>query len=273
MDGTLEKDESLSPLPPGFNFENFRFFRIRGWYKGIVSASGIDTARRMENTFRPHRVKRQATGEKVGTNSFNFYRRGERLPSPKVVADVANHFPETGDFFWHPIWDVLVQPVPSLRTFETVLGRLPSETARYYRDLATMSAHDDFIRHILSVMGQEIWVDRGDYWAALDHLAINLLMLRCEASTLYIGKRPAVAANVKKTLGPLSECPWFRQMYPSFFDHLEHLIWTDLFDTYSPDAIDFDLSEELQMAKTNFSAVKGWRLTQPGWLLTEDEEG
>lgn len=269
MNDRADKYERAPPLPSGFIFENFRFFRIRGWYQAIVSCSGIDTARGMENTCRPHRMKRQATGERSGTNGFNYYRKGKRLPSSKVVADVAQHFPETGDFITHPIWDVLIQPVPTLRVFETVLGRLSPDTARYYQDLATLSEHDDLVRHILSVMGQEIWIDRGDYWSALDHLAMNLLMLRCEVSTLYIGKRPAIAANVKKTLGPLSESPWFAQIYSSFFDHLEHLIWTDLFCNHSPDAIDFESSNEMQFDKADHSTTKGWRLTQPGWLLSE----
>lgn len=225
-------------------------FRAQGWFKSVTVAADETS---------PSKLERMFHGRKVLTRMWDKYRDGKNLPSDRVSASdedgivlvVGDKYPQTQWFFQHSIWNAISCETMSLEALKEVLGKLDRSVTQHYQNLCSARATDSFDQ-LLQLAGQAIWIDRGDHYSALDHLAANLTMLRFDFIKFNECAHGGIAENIAKTLGPLSQSPWFEDCFEEFFDYLEKNIWLDIFDCmYHPDLID----------------GQGWRKTRVDWLL------
>ena len=88
---------------------------------------------------------------------------------------------------------------------------------------------------------------------SLDHLAIQLLILKLPQYEFNKKYLKFAAENIAETLGPLSFSPWYKGIYEEFYDYLEENNWHDLFDNYF-------------RKSSGITSIKGWRRTKYYWI-------
>ena len=225
-------------------------FQARAWFNGVANSAGKESPSELERIF-----QRQKGLSRI----WDKYRSGVNVPSDKVnkkgqrgiALVVGDEHPETLWLLRPPLWDAISIEKPAHETLTRMIGKFDNLTTRYYQDLSSRRNTEDF-DILLNLAGQSIWIDRGDYYESIDHLAVNLMMLRFDFIKFNECAHGGIATNIAKTLGPLSISPWFKNFYEEFFDYLEKNIWLDIFDNmYHPDLID----------------GQGWRKTRDDWLI------
>ena len=174
---------------------------------------------------------------------------------PGAVLAAEHHVPESGDVFRHPIWNAMRAQTMGFDEATRLISALKPAIAGYYMDLSKAMANhrtDSLSRNI----GLPIWIERGDYYHALDHLAANLIFMRLEIIRHLESHREGCAENIAKTLGPVAQSPWIGPFHVEMYDWLETHVWGNLFD-------------ELYTPRIENNA-RGWRRTRPDWLTLEN---
>jgi hypothetical protein len=233
-------------------------FQTRAWFNSIADVVGTNTPHALEQTIQRHLIHLN-DGKTKASSSWDKYKNGLRLPQdghgkdgkPGAVMAAEQHAPESGDVFRHPIWKAMRADIMNLKEATDLISTLRPATTHYYVDLSdAMASHR--AASLEQNIGLAIWIDRGDYRSALDHLAAHLMILRIGIVRHLKSKRLDCAYNIAKTLGPLAASPWIGPFHEEMFDWLEANVWGNLFDElYTP-------QEE--------NNAKGWRKSKPDWL-------
>lgn len=233
-------------------------YRTRAWFYSVANAAQEFSPTELERIFQRQSIEGDPDGQAL-TRMWDKYRSGAHLPSDKINAKgkkgialiVASEYPETLWLLQHPLWDAMSCKRASHEILAGMIEKFDRSVQRYYQDLCTTRSTDP-MDNLLQLAGQSIWIERRDYYSALDHLAANLMMLRLDFIKFNQCAYGGIAENIAKTLGPLSISPWFENFYEEFFDYLQENIWCDIFDhMYHPDLVD----------------GQGWRKTQDDWLV------
>ena len=194
--------------PTTICFKNFSIFRVHGWFNSVAEAAGAVSPQAIEKFYKPHCIYQGDFG-KVVTNAFYRYRDGIRKPSRKTIGAVEHACPKSAEFVNHLLWSIIAAKQPTTRMLEAMLGKLDASTADYYKALIAVDSSTQF-HDFLDRYGHMILLHKREYWAALDHLAINLIILRVQSNQLYCTSRLGLCWNIAQTLEPLSCSPWFR---------------------------------------------------------------
>lgn len=242
-------------------------FHARAWFNAVAHEVDEYSPSKLERIFLKKRFGAEGA-TKTLTRAWDKYRAGKNLPfdgtrknTEGIVGIVGKSYPKTVWIFRHPFWSAAACTRATLPELIKVVNRFDRAVARYYVDLSAAREDDplDFgeskkSRYLWDSIGQSIWIERGDYEAALDHLAANLLMLRLETIQFNQHALMGIARNIVKSLGPLSESPWFEDFYEELFDHMEKTIWRRLLDDF---------------CESKVKNRKGWRKTVDDWLINK----
>ncbi|MDP3210609.1 hypothetical protein [Methylotenera sp.] len=238
-------------------------FMTKAWYSAVSSDMEIDSPFKLERTFQPENIKRDADGRLYSTRAWDKYKVGKKTPSNKDVSNsridlvgLVGKRSKTSEYiFHHPLWDVLKESSYSQSFILNCLSRLSVKCQSSYLNLINESMEEklnSFYFMIDKSPSIKI-VEEDNFEVSLDHLAAQLMILGIPR---YINRKHYLkdaAENIVKTLGPLSCSPWFESFYEEFYDWLEENYWKDLFD--------------LNFEKTvDISSIKGWRKTKYFWI-------
>jgi len=224
-------------------------FQVRAWFDFIVASTKESSATELGRIFQTDN----------STRLWDKYKHAKHVPSCSndenqgrgYAFAVAKILPDTLWLLRHPIWPVMSGKKNSPREFLEMLEGFSGSAQDYYLPFHAMRPMDPF-EFLEEIIGKEIWIERGDWFGALDHLAANLMMMNFGTAQFNRFARAGIAYNISKTLGPLSQSPWFAKFYEEFFDYLEKKIWTNLFDSFYHES---------------FKDGLGWRKTQKHWLI------
>jgi len=181
---------------------------------------------------------------------------GQCLPSDRVTSKgkegialtVGRLFPTTLDALHLPLWPALILKSPTLENLKTFAEACHPEVRRQYQAVNGLS-RQDCAQYLFNLIGNEISLDPSDHTSALQHLSIQIVMLRLEWVRYSPHLLAGVSRNIVLTLGPIARSPWFSPFWEDFFDFVEKDVWADLVN---------------HPAQT--SLVGGWRRTENRWL-------
>lgn len=234
-------------------------FQAIAWFNAVSYWTRDSSPYRLEKRFQPENIKMDHDGKQVGTRAWDKYRKGERLPKdgyrkdgrPGPVVAAGKVVPDSLYVYRHPLWGILRSKKMSFDNAVKSLGFFVPSVRHFYLDLESSDPERQFESFAESV-GMPIWIDReDDFDRSLDHLAINLMILRLDNFRHNRAYFEGIAQNIAKTLGPLSVSPWFGEIYAEFYDWLEINVWGDIFNQY------YTLGS---------SSTFGWRRSCHEWL-------
>jgi hypothetical protein len=227
------------------------------WFNAVALAAEEGSPCRLQKMFQPEQVRRVDGERPTSSGSWDKYRAGDRLPksgfdpdgNPYLAELVGERFPDTLDVLEHPLWDAIQEkPVGIEQILETV-DRLPPMHAYYYHDLNVLEPESP-VKGILESPGQSIWVDDGHWQMAIEHLAIQLMLLRLDMVRLNATVLPKMAEKLGTLIHITAQAGWISDFHEEFYDWLEANIWRDLFDRHHVDS-------------AKVTGVVGWRRTIP----------
>lgn len=234
-------------------------FQAIAWFNAVSNGVQEYSPTRLEKQFQPKNIKINAEGKRVGTRAWDKYRDGERLPSdgykkdgrPGPVLAAGRVVPDSLYIYRHPIWQVMRADNLSFEEVVGLLGFFRPFVSRYYLDLESRDLERQFEAFTENV-GLPIWIDReDDLHNSLDHLAIQLMILRMDNFRHVRTRFETISSNIAKTLGPLSESPWLGSIHEDFYDWLEANIWGDIFDRHY---------------LHGSQSIPGWRKSRHAWI-------
>jgi hypothetical protein len=239
-------------------------FQTMAWFNSIARVLEIESPYSLECVIQRENIV-ERDGKIITSRAWDKYKVGTRVPQDGhmksgkhgAVLAAEHHVPESGYVFRHPIWKVMRARTMGFDEATRLISALKPSVAGYYMDLSKAMANnrtDSLSRNI----GLPIWIERGDYYHALDHLAANLIFLRLDIIRHLEGQRRDCAENVAKTLGPVAQSPWIWPFHEEMYDWLEANVWGNLFD-------------ELYTPRQENNA-SGWRRTKPDWLTAYSNE-
>lgn len=232
-------------------------FQTIAWYQTIANWMGYDLPNRLERHFQPHLVRKDSDGCWRYSGSWDDYQKGAPLPKEGYREDGAPYavtaarlVPGALYIFRHPIWEILRLEKIAFEKVVENLARFPMKVTRYYID-PTSETLDELFESFVESVGLPIWIDvDDDADVSLDHLAIQLMILKMDNFKYLSDWRRWIAANISQTLGPLASSVWFNKTYEGFYDFLETSVWGDLFDKHYQ----------------YLGSAKGWRRTKTDWV-------
>lgn len=235
-------------------------FQAISWFNTVAKSLDCYSPDQLEKLIQPEKIKKDLDGKNVTTRAWRKYRDGTRLPSdgfrsngmagPVIAA--GNRSLDSLTIYRHPIWNIMRNEKLGFRDSVKLLDYFDPFVRRYYIDLETKDL-DDIFESFAENIGLPIWIDRDDDMIrSLDHLSIQLMILRMD--NFYHSRRvvEGIADNIVKTLGPISVSPWTASIYEEMFNWLEKNIWRDIFNTHY-----FEGGE----------SIKGWQRTRGQWIL------
>lgn len=234
-------------------------FQTICWFNSIAKKLSCNSPTKLEKRIQPDNIKINQYGEEVISESWKRYRKGSRLPNdgfkvngnPGPVIAAEKYSLESGYIFRHPIWKVMRSDRIELYDALEILKYFSNHIRRWYIDLEQTN-QDDIYDSFVASADLEIWIDTADdMLSSLDHLSVNLMMLRMDHFKYGRKKLEGIAKNIGKTLGPISASPIFELIHEELYDWLENNIWHDLFDKYY-----------FKGSKSD----KGWRRTIGQWI-------
>jgi len=238
-------------------------FQTMAWYNSVSRYMGTNSPYALECQIQPENIIKRH-GKVITSRAWDRYKIGARTPQDGLLKDekkfsavvaAERHVPMSGDVFRNPIWHAMKAKVLRFDEAVNLIVTLKPATAHLYIDLSD-EMKCNRIDSLFQNMGCPIWIERGDYFHALDHLAVNLIFLRLEAKIPSEGVREGIAENIAKSLGPISQSPWINPFFEEMFDWLERNVWGTLFDEF--------------YTTQKWSNARGWRKTIPDWLIIED---
>lgn len=239
-------------------------FQTQAWYCSVCDQTNIHLPTELERRFEPEHFRANPDGKIISARNWDKYKDGSRTPrstlrkngAPNLVSRVGLRFPKTLWVFEHPLWTALRYPKPSLEMVQPFLAHIDQGVRRYYADLTKFQPYlewdqlaEDFMAHV----ADKIWIEIGDFEAAIDHLAVIVLLLRIRSLDVS-GFAAEISRNYVKTIGPIAQSPIFNPFYEQFFDWLERDVWDGRFDFY-----DAHLDTH----------ISSWRRTKEHWILLE----
>jgi len=215
-------------------------FQAMAWYNSIADVIGTDSAYQLEKLIEPGKVVYR-DGKVITSRAWDKYKNGDRLPQdgydsdgkPRAVVAAEMRVPESGDVYRHLIWEVMRKP--SMRMDEVIkaLESFKPSVAAFYFDLS-----QDKIDQKKISLGQNLWrplpIKYGDYYTALDHLAVNLMFLRLDIWGNDLDLKE-IALNIANALPSVAISPWIGSFHKEMFDWLESNVWGGLFNTHYGD--------------------------------------
>ena len=234
-------------------------FQSMAWFNTIAHSLGTESPTQLEKLIQPENVSKRADGKTVPYRSWKFYKDG-RLPRDGMMPDgkpgavlAAGQFVEESLWIYrHPIWRAMRSENMTFVEVFREIELLPQYVSRYYIDFESRDIYDRYDFFVESI-GEQIWISfDDDLDRSLDHLAVQLMVLRMDNFRYSRDRRAKIAWVIAKTLGPISVSPWLGAMHEELYDWLEIHIWNDIFDR------DYFRGNEL---------VKGWRKTRPDWIV------
>ena len=252
------KGQKRGPGRP--RFTEIDKFQTLAWFETVAYGLGSDKPFQLERKIQPEGIKRDADGKLYGTRMWDNYKAGVQLPRdgfnaegrPYAVLSAAKFAPESLEIYRHPIWIVMRAERMVFETVVELLNGFDYYVKRFYLDLESTSPKRSYESFVESI-GLPIWIDRDDdLIRSLDHLSVQLMILRMDNFRHTTERFECIAENIMKTLGPISTSPWLGKIHREFFDWLEKHIWKDIFDSY-----------ELR----GNTSIRGWRKTKPDWII------
>lgn len=212
-------------------------FQAMAWYNSIADVMGIESAYQLEKLIEPNKVVYR-DGKVITSRAWDKYKSGDRLPKdgydsdgkPRAVVAAEIRVPESGDVYRHLIWEAMRKP--SMRMDEVIkaLESFKPSVAAFYFDLSQGKVDQRKIS-----LGQNLWrpipIKFGDYYTALDHLAVNLMFLRLDIWGNDLDLKE-IALNIANALPSVAISPWIGPFHEEMFEWLEVNLWHDLLDTY-----------------------------------------
>lgn len=230
-------------------------FQTQAWYNSIIEVKGKCTSYHLEQTIQE---KDPATKTEwfVPRGLWKQYKDGSILPKdgylpagkPGAVLLAESHVPISGDIYRHLIWKVM--RTPNMRKDDAVeaLASFKPEIASNYFDLSEGKINKQKI-----ALGQNLWrpmlIRHGDFYTALDHLAVNLMFLRLDIWSNDLDLRE-IAMNIANALPSVAISPWIEPFHEEMYDWLQENVWHDLFNTH------YHEGSKLE---------NGWRGIKPNW--------
>ncbi len=234
-------------------------FQAISWFNTVAKSLACSSPNQLEKLIQPESIKKDLDGNNVSTKAWHRYRNGTRLPSDGFRPNgIAGPVVAAGKWslnsltiYRHPIWNIMRNEKFEFRDTVKLLDYFDPFVRRYYIDLESKDQNDIFESFVQNV-GLPIWIDRDDDMIrSLDHLCINLMILRMDMFAYDKNVLKGVVENIAKTLGPLSVSPWIEPIYEEMYDWLENNVWKDIFDKYY-----FE----------NSQSIKGWRKSRWQWI-------
>jgi len=230
-------------------------FQTLAWYNYILDVRGPCTSYHLEQTIREKDLK---TGEElfVSRRLWDEYKTGTVSPSadflpngkPGAVLLAESHVPMSAEIYRHLLWRVMRTPFMRMSEAVEALETFKREISNHYFD----PTESDIRKKCIS-LDQNLWmpvtVKLGDCYAAMDHLAVNLMFLRLDVWSFSFNMKE-IALNIANTLESVSFSPWIGPFHVEMYDWCEANIWKDMFDTH------YELGNP---------SVLGWRKINPAW--------
>lgn len=204
-------------------------FQAMAWFNTIAHRFDINSPFQLERLIEPNHVKRNADGKLVCSRAWDKYKKGKRLPkdgmkpdgTPGAVLLAGERVPESADIYRHPIWKILRAEHISLDEAKTIVYGFRDYVRRFYFDLELPD-----LRSRLESFGEFVCLPihigaDDDLIVSLDHLAINLMLLKMERLLPAGEWYPGIKENIEMTLGPLSVSPWIGPFHEEFFEWLK----------------------------------------------------
>lgn len=214
-------------------------FQSMAWFNTIAHSLGTNSPSKLEKLIQPKNVTKRTDGKTVPYGAWKEYKKG-RLPrdgmmsdgDPGAVVAAGKHVSESLAIYRHKIWDVMRNERITFDDALLLINSFDPFVKRFYFDLEepTLSRKlDSFVEYFC----QPIWISReDDLIRSLDHLAIQLTILRIKRYWQGEHRYYSIVDNITKTLGPISVSAWIGPFHESFFDWIEKHMWNDLFDRY-----------------------------------------
>lgn len=207
-------------------------FQARAWFNSIASILGTDSPHALEQIIEPDKVVHR-DGKVITSRAWGKYRAGTRLPKDRdrkngkfgTVAAAERIVPISGDVYRHLIWRVMRAPSMDFDLVTKELRAMKPSIAGCYIDLR----HDRFT--LESLLAQTLWrpvpIREGDYHAALDHLAVNLMFLRLDIVRHTEFERKEIGLNIDNALKSIAISPWIGPFHEELYNWLRENVLGD----------------------------------------------
>ena len=246
-------------------------YQAMAWFNSIASVLDDWSPTSLERIIQPENISKNIDGKWTSSRAWDKYKIGTCLPSDTILKNekssaviaAGKHVAISADVYRHPLWMVMRTPIMSFDEVMRLILTLPRPVSHFYMDLIDDLKNIDE-SSFSSNISLAIWIERNDYYSALDHLAAQLMLLHLDIFRHIESLRISSAYNIEKTLGPIAISPWFGPFHEEMFDWLEKNIWGDLFDNF------YDCAENY--GRRGDDLAKGWRRTKPQWLIRKTEE-
>lgn len=211
-------------------------FQAMTWYNSLASYIGADNSYSVKQfVFDKKEIGRRV--DKETNTTWDEYKSGNKLPKdgpdinglPGPVAAAADRYPLSRKIYYHPLWVAMRTRRMSREEFLEQMQELDPAVRKWYPDFEEPFDVTDFF---VDMQWRTFHIPDGDYYAAFDHLAANLMFLRLGIWEYFVPMLKECALNIAATLGPLSKSPLAGPFHEELFDWLEANVWGDLFEKH-----------------------------------------
>lgn len=202
-------------------------FQTKAWFNLISSILEIDAPQTLQKLIESNKVS--FDGAKWNTTrAWDKYKTGKRTPSdgydkdgkPSAVVSAEMKVPESGWIFRHLLWRAMRTKSVHFDDVKKELLTFSPAVYGCYLDLR----YDDFkLESLLAQnLGRPIPIRDGDFHAALDHLAVNLMFLRLDIVRHSEIERSEIVRNISWAFKILAASPWINPFSLELLKWLEN---------------------------------------------------
>jgi hypothetical protein len=210
------------------------------WSNAVMYSANEFTAFGLHKRLSPEQIYNRH-GISTSCGIWDKYLKGDVTPTdgfsaegkPHIVAAVGLHYPDTLKAFRHILWTASHRRVFTTADIQNEMKGLTFQEAKYYKNFSVLAPVDPD-GDLLEALGGELWIEHGDWEAALHHLAMHIMLIQWGERGIGRNTAITVTRKIGMLLGAASESPWIHSFHPQLFDWLEASIWGGLFDDFYP---------------------------------------